>query len=77
MPVYELRCEECQHTFEVLTPTMTLPKETVCPQCGGQEVRRLLSSFFSRSAQKAKAAPEACEQCPGRGKEAHCPFSAA
>lgn len=77
MPVYELRCQKCQHTFETLTPTMALPEGLACPQCGSSELRRLFSSFFARSAHKAPAVPESCQQCPSRGNEAHCPFAQA
>lgn len=73
MPVYEFRCLECSHTFETRTPTMAVPAELACPQCGGKELKRLLSSFFAHSASAAPARPEKCRDCPGGGPS--CPFS--
>jgi len=75
MPTYEFRCTACGHTFETLTPTMAAPKDLSCPQCGGTELRRLLSSFFAHSAQEASAkVPEACQQCNDRANPS-CPFA--
>ncbi len=76
MPVYEFRCSGCGHVFETLTPTMAMPEGLACPQCDGKELRRMLSSFFSHSAQqKAPASmPDACRQCGG-GASPSCPYS--
>lgn len=76
MPLYEFRCAGCRHTFEVRTPTMAVPEDLSCPECGGTEVHRMLSSFFAHSGQKAHSAPvpEQCQSCPGSGG-AGCPFS--
>jgi putative FmdB family regulatory protein len=44
MPLYEYRCLECQHEFEALVPTARADQAT-CPECGVEDVRRLLSMF--------------------------------
>ncbi|HEX2998640.1 MAG TPA: zinc ribbon domain-containing protein [Armatimonadota bacterium] len=74
MPLYEFRCRECQHTFEIRTATMAVPEELACPKCGSKQLRRLISNFFSHTAQKAPSAPsEACCHCGG-GDNPQCPF---
>jgi putative FmdB family regulatory protein len=42
MPIYEYRCEKCDHTFDMLV--MQKEDEIMCPQCKG-EVRKLMSAF--------------------------------
>lgn len=41
MPVYEFECEECSRRFEELAPSET--RSLVCPECGSERTRRLLS----------------------------------
>jgi len=41
MPVYEFECEECGNRFEELTSSET--RALVCPACGAERTRRLLS----------------------------------
>jgi putative FmdB family regulatory protein len=43
MPLYEYRCESCQHQFEVIRKFSDPPLET-CPSCGAATVVKLLSS---------------------------------
>jgi putative FmdB family regulatory protein len=43
MPLYEYRCESCEHQFEVIQKFSDAPI-AVCPQCGGGPVVKLLSS---------------------------------
>ncbi len=42
MPIYEYRCEECNHTFELLEGFEADPVKR-CVECGG-EARRLIST---------------------------------
>ncbi len=43
MPIYEYRCASCDERFEEL---VRRPEDTVaCPQCGGADAERLLSTF--------------------------------
>jgi putative FmdB family regulatory protein len=41
MPIYEFECEECGARFEELVAT---GGDVVCPSCGSERTRRLLSS---------------------------------
>ncbi len=40
MPLYDYRCQACQHTFELLVRASTVP---ACPQCGSTQLEKLLS----------------------------------
>ncbi len=42
MPVYEYECNRCGHRFETLVYGQTKP---VCPQCHGNDLLRVLSTF--------------------------------
>ncbi|HOQ27490.1 MAG TPA: zinc ribbon domain-containing protein, partial [Armatimonadota bacterium] len=76
MPLYEMKCADCRHTFEILTPTMAVPEGQQCPECGSTAVRRLFSPFYSKTAQKAHTpSPEACRSCPGREAGSGCPYA--
>ena len=43
MPLYEYRCDACNHQFEVIQKFSDAPI-AVCPSCGGGPVVKLLSS---------------------------------
>lgn len=43
MPLYEYRCDACEHRFEVIQRFSDDPI-AVCPSCGGGPVVKLLSS---------------------------------
>lgn len=43
MPTYEYRCGSCGSRFERFQK-MTAEPVSVCPECGGEEVERLISS---------------------------------
>lgn len=66
MPIYEYRCEPCQHDFEAFLASSS--DEAVCPQCQGADLRRLMSTFASSvpGGRKAAAAAPAAP-APKRG----------
>lgn len=35
MPIYEYRCKDCRHQFEIMQKINEKPKEK-CPSCGGR-----------------------------------------
>ena len=43
MPLYEYRCESCEHQFEVIQK-FSDPHVSICPKCGGGPVVKLISS---------------------------------
>ncbi|MBW2569283.1 MAG: zinc ribbon domain-containing protein [Deltaproteobacteria bacterium] len=43
MPIYEYKCEKCNHSFEKLVFSSD-KKVVICPKCNNKDVKRLLSS---------------------------------
>ena len=41
MPIFEYRCSDCEHEFELLVLGASSPGR--CPSCGGEQLERLLS----------------------------------
>jgi putative FmdB family regulatory protein len=64
MPLYEYRCEDCDHGFELLVRESTTLE---CPACHGHKLEKLLSVFAvgaeGRSAASRAAAPGPCGAC--------------
>ncbi len=54
MPIYEYRCVGCEERFEELVRGSD--PVVACPECHGQEVERLLSTFAGVGGSKAPAA---------------------
>ena len=50
MPIYEYKCSKCKRSFSVLQKTGTSEKDTVCPDCGSNTVKKLLSAFSCSAA---------------------------
>lgn len=49
MPLYEYRCRDCHHRFEVLQRLGDGPEGLICPQCGAEAPTRQLSTFATTS----------------------------
>jgi putative FmdB family regulatory protein len=46
MPIHEFECLKCGNRFEELIGSHALEEtEVKCPECGGTEVKRLISSY--------------------------------
>lgn len=61
MPIYEYACQQCQHEFELLVRSDTVP---ACPLCGGHELEKCLSLFATTaSGGPVEAATTACGTC--------------
>jgi putative FmdB family regulatory protein len=43
MPIYEYQCEKCDRCFECLVLSGD-SEDVVCPECRGQDVKRLMSA---------------------------------
>lgn len=63
MPIYEYKCQKCEHQFEVLLKTTEKAK---CPQCGAGKLTQQLSVFAVGGAGSGggiDALPDACRSC--------------
>ncbi len=49
MPIYEFECRDCGHRFEELVGSQvgTEADDVACPDCGSNEVERLLSTSYA------------------------------
>ena len=48
MPIYEYKCKECDHIFEILVLKRD-DQQVACPNCNNKHVEKLLSSTNCRS----------------------------
>ncbi len=62
MPIYEYRCQSCEHEFEILQALGADAAELDCPGCGERRLARQHSTFAASAA--SSAASTACAQ-PG------------
>ena len=52
MPIYEFRCNGCQRKVSLFVRNATDSLSPECPQCGGRQLARVMSSFaYHRSGQ--------------------------
>lgn len=70
MPIYEYRCEPCQHQFEAFLATSS--DAVACPQCEGADLKKLMSTFAASvpggyKAAQAAAASAAAAPAPKAG----------
>jgi putative FmdB family regulatory protein len=49
MPIYEYRCTDCNHSFQLLQSVGSRGEGVSCPSCGGNKVEPLVSAFASTS----------------------------
>lgn len=47
MPIYEYRCDKCEHQFEALQTVGADGKNLACPECGATAPEKILSVFAS------------------------------
>ncbi|MBS1112886.1 MAG: Zinc ribbon domain [Nitrospirae bacterium] len=48
MPIYEYACNACNEIFALLQWTQD-EKDTACPRCGSQNIKKLVSQFSCSS----------------------------
>lgn len=61
MPIYEYRCQDCGHRFEILQSLGAGGEGLACPRCAGAAPARQYSTFAARSGAAA------AELCPPQG----------
>ena len=48
MPIYEYRCQNCNHVFEELIfSSLTKDEEIICPKCNQNTAEKMMSAFSS------------------------------
>jgi|GEM_PF-311667 putative FmdB family regulatory protein len=62
MPLHDFLCRGCGHAFEALVMGAEQP---VCPQCGGTELTRQMSTFASRTSTKGGSGSSGGSKCSG------------
>lgn len=63
MPIYEFECNPCKDKFEILTSPSRI-SEVKCPKCGGSDIRRIYSPFFSKTSSSSSSSHgSGCAQC--------------
>lgn len=60
MPLYEYRCSDCDHGFEILQSMGEGAEGLACPRCGETHLEKQFSTFASASAGPAAASAGAC-----------------
>ena len=55
MPLYDFLCKSCHHEFEALIRSHDI-QPPACPDCGGRDLERLLSTFAVDTADLRQAA---------------------
>ncbi len=48
MPIYEYRCEDCQHLNSALVYSWSKDSDRACARCNGSNLQRLVSRFSVR-----------------------------
>jgi putative FmdB family regulatory protein len=49
MPIYEYRCNECGKKFDMLRGMADRDDDVICPKCGANKPKRMITSAFSRT----------------------------
>ena len=66
MPIYEYRCEECDHRFEILQRLGDGAAGLACPDCGTTErLEKMFSTFASAAPEGLAAEPMSGGCCQG------------
>ncbi len=54
MPLYEFSCTKCQKEFMTALSVKELEEgEAKCPDCGGNDVKQLLTAFTPKTSRKS------------------------
>lgn len=65
MPLYEYRCRDCGHRFEILQRLGEGAEGLECPRCGARQLEKQYSSFASSSGQPDRRGSAAAGCGPG------------
>lgn len=51
MPIYEFHCKNCGEVFELLCKVGEDESKVICPECGADGVKRVMSRFSAHGVQ--------------------------
>ena len=74
MPIYEFKCKNCDHVFEII---MSKTSGGTCPKCHSKKLDKqhsVFSAAVKSSSSRETEVPPPCESCPNR-KDLAGPFS--
>ena len=60
MPIYEYKCNQCVHCFELIRPITASDVDIKCPACGGEKPQRTISTFSTGSSDFGGGLPSEC-----------------
>ncbi|HSE60339.1 MAG TPA: zinc ribbon domain-containing protein [Nitrospiraceae bacterium] len=60
MPLFEYRCTQCQHQFELIVNGSTTP---ACPSCRSERLEKKISAFAVGATGWAPSSGGACGSC--------------
>ena len=65
MPIYEFECTKCQNKFDELVRISVNLADIVCPQCGANSPKKLMSAFGFSSGGKmvSSSSSGGCSTC--------------
>ena len=63
MPIYEYRCEECDHRFEILQRIGDGAEGLSCPDCGVSRLEKMFSTFAAAAPEGSTVAPAMSGGC--------------
>jgi putative FmdB family regulatory protein len=64
MPIYEYKCRDCGHRFEVLQRLGQGADGLACPRCGAEPVEKVFSTFAA-AGESAAASSGVCGASSG------------
>ena len=67
MPIYEYKCCQCSHHFEMIHGASDQGLKIVCPKCGDSKPQRVISMFSCGGSKNAETgSASTCAPRPGR-----------
>lgn len=63
MPIYEYRCAECDHRFEILQRLGEGSEGLTCPGCSTPKLEKMFSTFAASATEGSTVAPAPSGGC--------------
>jgi putative FmdB family regulatory protein len=65
MPLYEYRCRDCGHRFEILQRLGQGAEGLACPRCGADQLDKQYSTFASNAGETVQRSVSPSGACSG------------